>query len=48
MIVQPPPPPIRRSRRVANFIAWSFGMVALGVAIQIGRAVLHVITGEAP
>ena len=45
MIVQPPPPPIRRSRRVANCIAWTLGMVALGFALQV---VLHVITGKAP
>ena len=44
MIVQPPPPPIRRSRRVASYIAWTLGMVALGFALQV---VLHVITGEA-
>ncbi len=45
MIVQPPPPPIRRSRRVAEYIAWTLGMVALGFAIQVGRAALHIITG---
>ena len=45
MIVQPPPPPIRRSRRVANYIAWTLGMVALGFALQVA---LQVITGKAP
>lgn len=45
MIVQAPPPPIRRTRRVAQYIAWTLGMVALGFALQVGRAVLHVITG---
>ena len=35
-------------RRINTAIAWSFGMVALGFAIQVGRAVLHVITGKAP
>lgn len=35
-------------RRIETAIGWSLGMVALGFAIQIGRTVLHVITGEAP
>lgn len=50
MIVRDPPPPARPSlaRRINTAIAWSFGMVALGFAIQIARAALHVITGKAP
>lgn len=35
------------ARRINTAIAWSFGMVALGLAIQVARAVLHIILGSA-